>query len=339
MGDLDADRDTAVALLSKYVNPMYDRRRFDWLYRQNPAGTGRLWVAVDGSSGDPIGTAGAFPRRMYVGGKTVLAWVLGDFCVTEQHRTLGPALQLQRACLQDLATEDVPFCYDFPGHSMEAVYRRLGISPRGQLLRLARPLRARRKLEQRWGASLPVRTASAVADLLLGVGVRQARATDVVVAAHTGPCDDEFTALARLAGPCYGTCVVRAADYLDWRYRWNPIRRHEIVTARLRGRLAAYAVLTRAGDGATIVDLFGIPDPVVVRSLVQQLLSLLWKQGCSTVSVSLPEFHVLTRWFRRLGFRPRAAAPVVLYAPENSTVGAEVIKRADWFLSDGDRDG
>jgi hypothetical protein len=133
--------------------------------------------------------------------------------------------------------------------------------------------------------------------------------------------------------------VVRAADYLDWRYRWNPIRRHEIVTARLRGRLAAYAVLTRAGDGATIVDLFGIPDPVVVRSLVQQLLSLLWKQGCSTVSVSLPEFHVLTRWFRRLGFRPRAAAPVVLYAPENSTVGAEVIKRADWFLSDGDRDG
>jgi hypothetical protein len=340
MGDLDTDRDTAITLLSTYVNPQYDRRRFQWLYRRNPAGAGRLWVAVDGSTGDPVGMAGAFPRRMYAAGTEVLAWVLGDFCVSEQHRALGPALQLQRACLEDLTAEGMPFCYDFPGRSMEAVYRRLGIARRGQLLRLARPLRVRRKLQQRWGASLPVRAVSAVADLMLAYGIRRPRAiAPVVVTAHTGPCGDEFSALARLAGPRYGTCVIRSAGYLDWRYRENPIRSHQMLIARLHGVLAAYAVLTREDDGANIVDLFGIPDPAIIRALVRHVLSVLWNQGCTTVSASLPELHPLTGWLPRLGFRPRAAAPIALYAPESSAVGVEVIKRADWFLTDGDRDG
>lgn len=338
-GDLEGDRQTAVALLSRYVNPAYDGRRFDWLYRQNPAGAGRLWIAEDGSSGEPIGTAGAFPRRVYAEGVEAVAWVLGDFCVAEQHRTLGPALQLQRAGLEDLAAEGIPFCYDFPARSMEAVYRRLGVVPHGQLVRLARPLRLRHKLQQRWGESLPVRAAGALADLALASRIPRPRTSPgLTVATHSGPCGDEFSALARGAASRYGLSVIRSADHLNWRYRDNPIRHHQILTARLDGGLAAYAVLARDGESATIVDLFGIPDAVAILALVRQSLAILWKQGCSTVSISLPAWHPGRALLRRLGFRPRETATVTLYAPPDSSVGARVIQRDDWFLTDGDRD-
>jgi hypothetical protein len=338
-GDLEGDRQTAVALLSRYVNPAYDGRRFEWLYRRNPAGAGRLWIAEDGSSGEPVGTAGAFPRRVYVQGVEAVAWVLGDFCVTERHRALGPALQLQRACLDDLAAEGIPFCYDFPARSMEAVYRRLGIGPYGQLVRLARPLRVRRKLQQRWGDSLPVRLAAAVADVGLAYRIRHPRApVGLEISPHTGPCGDEFSALARGAASRYGLCVARSADYMDWRYRDNPIQSHQILAARFDGGLAAYAVLTREGESATIVDLFGVADPAVILALVGQALAILWEQGCSTVSTSLPSWHPVGRWLRRLGFRPRETAAVTLYAPPGSSLGARVIHRGDWFLTDGDRD-
>ncbi len=231
-GDLDADRSAAIGLLSRYVNPAYDRRRFDWLYHENPVGRGRLWVAIDGSSGDLIGTAGAFPRRMTVDGRSVTSWVLADFCVADTHRTLGPALQLQRACLEDLTADGIPFCYDFPSRSMEAIYRRLGQTAQRRIVRFARPLRVRGRLRLGWGAPLAYPLA-AVADLVLGRTVRAPRVDgSLTVAVHEGPCGEEFSALAQLAGPSYGVCVVRSAEYLNWRYRETPRRYASTATSR-----------------------------------------------------------------------------------------------------------
>ena len=140
-GDIEGDRDTAIRLLRRHVNPAYDRKRFEWLYQAGPAGQGRLWMAEDASTGETVGMAGAFPRRMVTERGPITAWLLGDFCVAETHRALGPALQLQRACLDDLAADGVPFCYDFPSRTMEAIYRRLRIAPSLQFRRLVRPVR------------------------------------------------------------------------------------------------------------------------------------------------------------------------------------------------------
>ena len=91
-GDIGSDRDAAIQLLRRHVNSAYDRKRFDWLYHAGPAGQGRLWMAEDASTGEMVGVAGAFPRRMVTERGPITAWLLGDFCVAETHRALGPAL-------------------------------------------------------------------------------------------------------------------------------------------------------------------------------------------------------------------------------------------------------
>ena len=146
--DLLSDREIIVQTLLRYLTDQSDERRFEWLYTASPQGQARAWLAIDGESDIVIGVAAAFPRCFYSGSEEMLGWVLGDFCLDPQYRSLGPALQLQRACLGVTEINAGAFCYDFPSASMVAVYKRLGFSVTGKMLRLAKPLRVDRKVKE-----------------------------------------------------------------------------------------------------------------------------------------------------------------------------------------------
>src|SRR5262245_37913944 len=181
-GDVDADRRLAVETFVRYLNPRYDDARYDWVYRQNPHGPGRLWVATDHGGETIVGIAGAFPRKMGVFGREVVALVLGDFCVSDEYRSVGPALALQRACLAEVTRGAIPFCYDFPSARMMAIYRRLGVKPLGQMVRLNKVLR----VESRLPAAARVLGAFANAALAFRHRRRGGR-SGLDVAIHAGP--------------------------------------------------------------------------------------------------------------------------------------------------------
>ena len=168
-GTLELDRLPAIDLLARHLNPAYDTARFDWLHTRNPAGPGRFWMAVDSATGETVGTAAAFPRLFSVDGREERGWVLGDFCVSERHRSLGPALKLQRSCLDLAADSATPFCYDFPSQAMMTVYRRLRIVPRGQMRRLVKLLRVDHKLGALARVPYVSRAVARIIDLLLGL--------------------------------------------------------------------------------------------------------------------------------------------------------------------------
>src|SRR5688500_13696162 len=70
--------------------------RFDWLYRRNPAGPARVWLLCT-PTGEAVGGLSVFPRRFWAGGRHLSGAIVGDMIVLPAHRTLGPALMLQRA--------------------------------------------------------------------------------------------------------------------------------------------------------------------------------------------------------------------------------------------------
>lgn len=336
-GDIEADRETAIRLLSRYVNPAYDRRRFDWLYRAAPAGQGRLWIAEDGSTGNAVGVAGAFPRRMLVEGRNVTGWLLGDFCVAETYRALGPALQLQRTCLEDLAADGVPFCYDFPSRSMEAVYRRLGIEPSGHFLRMIRPLRIADRLRRRGGRLLG--SVGRAADIALGWAARAPRTAGVTVSAYPGRCGDEFSTLAQQAGGDHRVHGERSGPYLNWRYLDCPLQVHDVLTATVHGTLAGYLVVAREESVATLVDISSTSEERVWTALVRHALARLWTQGVTDVRVGLTAGHPWVARFSRLGFRPRESSPVFVYVPPRALPASANVPCGPWLLTHGDQDG
>src|SRR5258708_16184568 len=141
--DLEKDRELLIDAFSRFLTPLSDDRRFDGLYLGIPHGRARAWLATD-VSGRVIGACAAFPRRFYFGDGTTAGGVLGDFCIAPDYRSLGPALQLQRACLDTIGSGEVAPGYDFPRSGLLALYKRLGIQPRRPTVRRANPRRAAR---------------------------------------------------------------------------------------------------------------------------------------------------------------------------------------------------
>jgi hypothetical protein len=331
-------RSATIALLSRFLNPAYDGARFDWLYSHNPAGSGRLWVALDDADG-LVGTAGAFPRRLSMNGEEALGWVLGDFCIAEPYRALGPALALQRACLEALGAQKDTFCYDFPGAAMMPVYKRLQAGSVWLMRRFARVLRAGPRFGRYLRPPLLARAVGAAFDLARAHRARAPRVPAALdISLLEAPCGEDFSALARNVSARYGVCLQRSAEHLNWRYRDNPIRRHEILVARLGGELAAYAVFCHEAAEATLVDVFGFPDPEVIGPLVHTTADLLRERGCTAVSVGILDSHPWDALFERLGFSRRETSPVILFPPSSSTLRPETVARGTLFLTQGDRD-
>jgi len=295
-------------------------------------------MAVDQTKHSILGVAAAFPRRFYLGNDKVTGWVLGDFCFDPQFRSLGPALQLQRACLDILESTQGVFCYDFPSESMVAVYKRLGVGVTGKMLRLAKPLRVDRKVKEMVKNAAVQRVVTSVGNVLLKRASPRAEVDQSLeVAVHPQFCGEEFTLFAREQCGKFGSCLERSAEYLNWRYLSNPLARHEIVTARRDDRLVGYVVWTFGKEDASIVDFFGEEDSGMARRLVTEIVTVAQERGIVTLSVSLNESHPWLSLFCEMGFRLRDSVPVVIIP--SKTFSQKIDPRlTGWYLMQGDRD-
>lgn len=281
-----------------------------------------------------VGLSGAFARRIVVDGVEKSGWVLGDFCIAENYRSLGPALQLQKATLEQIKeSNEADFCYDFPSRGLMAIYRRLGIKATGQMVRLAKPLRLERKLEQLSGSTALARSAGWLGNALLGLSdapfVDKGRWD---LATHEGKCDDEFTTL-RAANPVpRGVEIKRCAEYLNWRYLRHPLVKYSILTARRGSKLEGYIVFSCTGEDAHIAEWCVSAEPVL-QALISDLARRLRKEQIMTLSAFLMNADPRLPQLMALGFRRRESTDVVVCCQETSP-----LSQRPWLLMQGDRD-
>jgi hypothetical protein len=311
-------------------------RLFAWLYLRNPEGRALTWVAVDPEINRIIGVAAAFPRRVYCGGREVRGYVLGDFCINSNHRSLGLALTLQRACLEGLSTGESAFAFDFPSRTMLAVYKRMEIDANAAMIRHAKPLRADRKVAERVPVRAVARSLSAVANAGLkwrDNGMK--RAGDWAIAAESGPWGEEFTRAAREWSPDTGICVARTADYLNWRYREHPQQSYGMLTARHGAKLCGYLILHMNGEDCIIDDVLAEND-LVRGFLLAEATALARRHQVQTLSAPWLSTHVGRQTLEKCGFRPRESSPVVLLTlPQRRGQGAPPASN-EWYLTHGD---
>ncbi|MGE0823680.1 MAG: hypothetical protein AB7G75_32245 [Candidatus Binatia bacterium] len=341
VADLNVDRAILIDALARFLTPESTPRRYDWLYLGSPHGRPRSWLAIDDNTSEIIGVASAFPRRLYFEGRELTGWILGDFCISDHYRSLGPALQLQRACLAEIAGDKATFCYDLPSPGMMAVYRRLHIGEYGCVTRLTKPLTVDRKVRETVRVPFVADIVSPVANVFLKLRDKSCRHGNKVATITALPVgrdidDDEFSVLAREIGDRYGACIQRSTEYINWRYMQHPVVQHEMFTARVHDRLVAYAVFAQTHNDATLVDLFGHLDESVLRGLLGSICDELRDRRVATLSAPIWETHPCRQFLLGIGFIPREDNPVVFY-PHNFS-GVEPRKKFSWFLMQGDRD-
>jgi hypothetical protein len=334
--DVDSDRKPLIEVLSRNLPRVTDGSAFDRLYRKNPCGSARVWVATENGGGVVVGASAAFPRRMYVNGRDTLGWVLGDFCIDGPYRSLGPALMLQRACLADVDSGAAAFCYDFPSQTMMAVYKRLQIEPFGYMVRLAKPLRVDRRVGESVKNPALAGGLSRIGNLFLRLGEKRSKDDCTLnLSVHRGDCGEEFSALDKKLSGRHGVSTQRSAEYLNWRYVSHSSVRYELLTARRDNQLSAYVVFNQDREQAMIADLFGIEDPALIKNLGRALIRILRERGVVTVAAWMIDSHPWIPLLVELGFKARESLPVVVYGSSE----IDALTGTKWFIMDGDRDG
>ncbi|GJL54372.1 MAG: hypothetical protein NPIRA02_15040 [Nitrospirales bacterium] len=340
--DLTDDCEQIVALQRQYLSPRADLTRFHWLYQRNPFGQPQVWVTEESTTGAIIGVAAAFPRSLYIGSQKKVGWVLGDFCISEEYRSLGPAIQLQKACLDGLGVRGEVIWYDFPSTHMLAIYRRLKVSQSKQMIRFVKPLKVDRKMRAVVKSTLLQRSLSPLGNLALRIRDRRvASSPGLTIQQHTGDCGAEFTELADAIGGAHGHCLERTAAYLNWRYRQNPFERCIVITARREGNLKGYAVFTETEteEDVRILDVFGVEERDVMISLLEHIVERGRSGRSETVVVSIAEDHPWIPFLQSVGFKPREASPIIIAGlPVDSEHKTNDNQQRSLLLMQGDRD-
>jgi GNAT superfamily N-acetyltransferase len=337
--DVSLERESLIDALRRCLSQESDGPRFDWLYRQCPFGPALTWVAIDEKLGAIVGVAAAFPRRVLMGGQESPGYVLGDFGIDPRYRSLGPALQLQRACLEAVDGVTAKHGYDFPSSSMVAVYRRLRTGTTGNFVRLAKPLRADRKIREKVKLAWVSKGLGVLLNLAMdAANLRIDQSGEWTITPELEQCGSEYNKLAKSGCPSDRLCVARTAEYLNWRYRSHPTQTYRMLSARRQGELAGYVTYTTTGEDATIADLFLEEQAGLAENLVGQVISELRRKRVMTVSASFLDFDPRVRVFEKMGFYKRESVPAVFFEAGRAGPTAGTQQELDWFLMDGDRE-
>jgi hypothetical protein len=332
----ETHKSALIGLFREHLSSDYDADRFDWLYQKNPAGEAQLWIVSDGNNCDIVGAAAAFPRRFSFRGSEKLGWVLGDFCLTERYRSMGPALQLQRACLRALAAP-IDFCYDFPSKSMMAVYKRLGIQHTGVLVRWAKALRIEEKLESLVKSKQIARVVGMMTnDVVASLGWKGAKGACLVLPLE-GRCGEEFTSFDRSLRNQSSLRTQRTAEYLNWRYLDSPRKTGEIWVARRDAEMVGYVVLNNDPNDPRIVDLHAVEEPDVIARLIAAAVRRARDSGAKTISLAAGGAHPWNAIFKRTGFRCRESTPMLFVGREGAGFEPAALY-ADSYIMEGERD-
>lgn len=311
--DLDGELEALLAILERDLTDLSHARRFKWMYRDHPLGSAWSWFAWDDGTKQAVGVASVFRRAVWLGTKVALCGQVGDFAIDASHRSLGPALMLQRATFDPVDRGVLALCYDCPPHDRGmATFRRLGMKAGTTMARHARLLRADRHLARRLGMPIATRMAP-----LVNAALRLARPSHradpgLVLAVHTERFGEEFSVLDRRVGGGDGIRGRRAAEDLNWRFRDDPLNDYYTLTARRRGELEGFAVVSAAGPDPVLVDLFGVLSPGDTLALLEAAVERARATGGETLHTTLSEANPLIPTLARSGFRRRERGPMVV---------------------------
>ncbi len=341
-------RDEHLAVWERNLKlPVAARARFDWLYRDNPAGPGRLAVIDIASPDQPartVGTAGYALRTIQMGGRVVRAAILADLAVDRAHRTAMPAIMLARAIRGDVR-EKHDLVYGFPNQHAAPLLLKLGYRRLGETRRYALVLRHRRHLRTRFrgpGAALVAGVALDTARAaLIAARAAQVRLTHRLVWLDDDQqVDQRFDRLWEEARGDYPLIGARDAAFVRWRFLNRPDGRMDLAAIfdRRTGALDGYAAVSREGETAHVRDLFSRRR--TLGPLLRLLCRAIAKRGAESISLRLCGAPALAACLSELGFRARGDQRTIIADAGTSfdALPGGTFNADTWYLTDADED-
>ncbi len=300
-GDLERDRERLLVYWNSHHEKTLDRK-VRWLYENNVDGAASFWILEHEESGEVVGVSALFPREFIVQGEVMRGGVAGDLFVSPNHRTLGPALMLQRAVLKGAKEAGLDFVLAFSNKYAELIDKRIGYEKVGHLVRIVGVVRSVRALQKIGLPAWLARLFSPFVDALL-VGRVALGARGGLTFTESSSVGESYDQLWRKCSHKFSFVGQKSGRYMNWKYGMDPDDENRFIIGESeKGEVGACLVYRQDGDVYEIRDI--LPDPASKsgRSLTNRLLLKARADGMFGVVVNAMEGSELARAFAKAGF-------------------------------------
>lgn len=358
IGDLTIHRSTILTLwragLTHHSMP---EAKLDWYYHENPQGNPTVYllqaartaksIAEDISvvpahsptvaTNETVAVAAIGVRDMRLDASTLSAGALVDFVAHPDHRTLFPALHLQKTVRQyGLLAHSL--LYGFPNASSLAVVRRSGYSQIGNMVRRVKVLRTAEYI----GRHVPNRLGHIIGYVVdhIRLGSERLRwpSDTRFQAGWLDRPDHRFDQLWDASLVPNTLMGVRDQAFLNWRFSSCPAQQFKFFCLESEHdfKLVAYAVCESQSSTLHVRDfLVDATMRGVLKSLFLALSRAAYKEGYAAISVSFLGNNRIHDCLSAIGFIERGSAKIYGSATEQFKKSLDA---QYWYITSADED-
>jgi hypothetical protein len=311
------DRGSIIALIREYLPDLDADRRYEWLYCQNPHGSGYTWLAEDETTAEAVGMTSLFPRRLWVDGSIRLAALGGDGYVRPALRGLGIGSKMHVACRSMLSEIGVDVMYGTPSALNRGPLNRSGARDIANVARYVRPIPGR------FGEPVGLgRASQRLLSAATGLELSPIRPRDARV-------DQVWQSYVDSLGGV-GVTTVRDSAFYEWRFLQNPGEKQAAYVVEQHGNPIALCALQSNGERQLVIDL-------LARS--QNVAAALWATWLAEPASSGTDLRLVVEgsmakiaW--RGGFLKRESSRVInVMLPHDSTLEGPLYDASRWHVT------
>lgn len=341
--DIEKDKDDILRLW-RHNQPKPLDEKYAWIYEGNPAGKAKVWMVKHSETGECVGITALFQRKFSVKGESIVAWIAGDFLVNQLHRTMGPAIMLQRSIISAVEKKDMEFIYGFPNKAAEPIMKRVGFRSIGSLTRLVKILKTTSQLRKLGLHKYWIRLLSPFLDFALKLISVETwyRTKKGFVCEELKDFDERFDQLWAEERLRFAAAGERTASFLRWKYLEDPDDANKVfgVFDSSGSVLKGYIVYCFKENSIEIRDFIFSPDRKAIRVLMTCFLRHARSIASESIVIRFLENNNITKKMKRFGFiKRKSSGNVYFYCNDLERNKKTLFGNADsWLLMRSDED-
>jgi GNAT superfamily N-acetyltransferase len=260
---------------------------YRWKYFANPLGEAIVGIASAG--GTVVSVVAAVPKRIWISGKIVLAYELGDFLTDASFRKKGLFSQLIELVCREVGARGASLVYVRPNEVSYPILARKLSFQEAQRLDARRFVIPSQILFRKTGVPAGLLRLSGMDLIVKRRCIPRYSGSAVTVVSIERFAEDNHNDIDQLwqrASAGYDFALLRDSSYLNWRFADCPTP-YEMWAALRNSQTVGYLVTSadRSAPVAAVVDLFTENgDEEAVRALLATGMGSLLKSGAQTIS-------------------------------------------------------
>lgn len=332
-----------------YPEKEYDLERWlrwwRWMYKDNPAGSGRIWLAEHG--GKIVGQYAIVPVKLKIGNEAILSSQSLDTMTHPDYRRQGMFETLARKVYDEAKKDGIYIVYGFPGKfSYPGFIKKLSWFDIRTVQLMIKPLNWRNAVNLKVKNKFLQRVLAIGGSLAFNkifFGTRKPPAVEDLTINQVSSFNEQINNFWAKVSSQHQIMVVRNKDYLNWRYS-TPEANYSIFVAEKSGEIRGYLVLEHKLQGVTkvsyIFDLIAQSEESM-HCLVSKAMDDCQQKRVDLILYSLIANKTYRRILKRSGFISLPFLKGARFCAYSSSprVPKEFLRDPkNWFVQTGDSD-